>query len=66
MITEKQSQDYLEKAAQLCPYCGGHDIYIKPLSYTGDELLAWCVVECEDCTRSWREIFKMIGIEPDD
>ena len=58
--------DYLAHHGLRCPYCKSRDLGPeKPRTddLTGEQV--WIRVECEDCGRSWYDIYALVGFEPE-
>lgn len=59
-LTPLQKQQYLKNPSR-CPYCGSGDIIGGHIEVDSAE--AWQTIECEDCLRSWNDIYTLTNIE---
>lgn len=57
-LTEEKKAEYL-KNPNRCPYCGSDNIQADHFDPEGK----YVPVECLDCEREWREIYKLVDIE---
>lgn len=61
-ITFKEKVDYIKKGGyNNCPKCKSENITGGHIQADAD--YAWRVVDCENCTASWREVFTLTNIE---
>ena len=58
-ITSEQKAAYLKNPSR-CPFCGGSDLEGEGYDYDGDPAQT---IECQDCGRSWLDIFTLTDIE---
>ena len=59
MLTKAQIKKYVSSGGILCPYCNSDNIdsHMNSQGYAN--------VSCDDCEKSWREIWKLVDIEED-
>ena len=61
MLTKAQKQAYL-KASHKCPYCGSRMIEgTGERTFDGDDISQ--KVECQDCRKTWWDIYRLHDIE---
>ncbi len=61
MMTKEQSDKYVENGGAKCPYCNSEDIsggFVEIDTYG-----AWQPITCNACNKSWRDLYKLIGVE---
>lgn len=63
MLTAEQKQEYIENPNH-CPYCKSEDLTI--ISKDSDYNQAWYGVQCEDCEKTWKDIYTLTDIEEDE
>ena len=63
-IPKMTSEEYIADGGNKCPHCRSTNISGERVET--DDYSAWRVIECEDCDKSWTEIFKMTSMEMDD
>lgn len=62
MTIEKMSSDfYIRDGGNRCPHCRSNNISGRHIET--DDASAWRVVECEDCEKSWTEVFTMTSMD---
>lgn len=61
MLTDKQKQEYIQGGAVKCPYCGSIEIGGEKFGAEAGE--AWQAMDCADCGKRWRDIYKLAEIE---
>ena len=49
---------YLDHSGEKCPFCESNDIYTARIWNEAGS--AWADVECRECGKSWREIYKLV------
>jgi len=60
MLTEEQKRKYLNHDS-VCLYCGSYNIDAMGISIEDGQL--WQHVECSDCHKSWRDIYRLVDVE---
>ena len=50
---------YLKHGGGKCVACGSKNIEGGPMEMDGTS--AWCVVDCNDCGASWKDVYKLTG-----
>ena len=60
MLTKKQVKQYL-KSETTCPYCGGQDITGSSVEVEAGG--AYQTITCEECGKSWLDIYKLVDIQ---
>jgi len=58
---EKKQTDYFASGANVCPHCSSHEI--TGGQFDADGLQAWRKVSCDDCGKTWTELFDMVGFQ---
>lgn len=57
------NEEYISHGGSKCPYCNSYNITSDGIEVDG--ATAWQDIECEDCGETWRDVFKLVGYEPD-
>ena len=53
--------NYVNSGGSHCPFCG--DDYILGGHLESDTSEAWMEVTCQNCSKSWYDIYKLVDIE---
>jgi len=62
-MNEEQEKEYL-KHPLYCPFCKSkkiQPIFNAPISITGSGFEAWQDMECKDCKKGWKDIYKLVS-----
>ncbi len=57
-------EEYKAAGGEQCPVCKSTNITGRTPEF--DTLSVWRVVDCDDCSSEWREVFTLTSIEPND
>lgn len=63
-LTEEQGEKYLKEWAQVCPYCGSHDINGGDIDFD-----ARCInqsVTCDECNKRWWDVYWLHAVAGED
>lgn len=60
-ILTKDLEEYL-KSPNHCPYCGSVKIDSDRMEVDDNDRVN-AIVECDDCGRKWRDIYKVVEVE---
>lgn len=58
--------EYAGTGGAKCPFCRGKDVKANGAIMPDDRDGAMLEVECSDCGRSWRDVYRLVGYEADD
>ena len=64
-IPKMSNEEYISNVGNKCPYCRSANIRGTDFE-TDDGISAWRVIECEECEKSWRDVFNLTSIEMTD
>ena len=59
------NRQYARNGGQACPFCRGTNVEAAGAIMPDDRDGASLEVECKDCGRSWKDIYKLVGYEAD-
>jgi len=58
-------EEYVAKGGGKCPNCGSNEVQaIGPVQ--ADYTNCWGAVRCDDCGKEWRDVYTLIGYEPEE
>ena len=63
MSAPLSQEDYLANPNQ-CPYCQSSNIEGESMEV--DSNISWQRIICNECGKSWTDLYKLIGWEPDE
>jgi len=66
MISEEKKKEYLEAEGMMCPHCGSDDLSWDAMEVSGFDGSSWQDVECNSCSKAWKDIYKLADIYEDD
>ena len=58
---DKQKKEYIESGYCKCPYCGGENIEGAMIEV--DSGSAYQPVSCNDCNKSWEDVYELVNVE---
>lgn len=61
VLTEKEKEKYLQSPS-VCPYCGSDDLDASSIKPDYDNHEACGEVQCMQCSRVWKDIYKLTAI----
>jgi len=59
-LTVKKKRSYLRHGS-CCPYCGSISITGESVDIDGTG--AWQEVDCQECGRRWRDVYRLADVE---
>ena len=59
------SRQYAESGGQTCPFCRSTNVEAAGAIMPDDRDSATLEVECNDCGRTWKDIYRLVGYEAD-
>lgn len=59
------SRQYAKTGGDVCPFCRGKDVKVAGAIMPDDGDGASLEVECSDCGRAWKNIYRLAGYEAD-
>ena len=59
--TIDEDMNYMANGASTCPKCGSDDISADHADADGEYIVQ--PVDCNDCDHTWKDVFKLEGIE---
>jgi len=60
-ITKEKKEEYLDSGGMFCPYCDSTSVHaVGGVDVEGN--VGTQLVKCNDCTRMWNDIYKLINI----
>jgi len=63
-MKQKDIEKYIDRCGLHCPYCDSLDI--KGGFVQIDAGSAWQEIECLDCGKLWKDIYRLVDIEEDE
>jgi DNA-directed RNA polymerase subunit M/transcription elongation factor TFIIS len=63
MLSKDRVLQYLRTGGNYCPFCGSDKLSSSPLSVPADDSETCAIVECLDCKKQWKDIYKLVTIE---
>jgi transposase-like protein len=55
-------QDYIKNNGEKCPFCKSDDLVIVDDLHREGKIFIQ-EVECQSCEKTWKEVFKLIGLK---
>jgi len=56
-----RKKKYIKEGGTTCPYCGSNNICGQHMEV--DSTGAWQEIHCDDCNKTWNDVYKMTDIE---
>lgn len=63
MISPEKVRQYLRTGGNHCPFCGSDQIDSGPIGVSDEYNEGCAIVECLDCKKQWKDIYKLVTIE---
>lgn len=66
MAIPMTSRQYAKAGGNACPFCRGKNVETAGAIMPDDMDGASLEVECKDCGRAWKDVYKLVGYEADE